>query len=181
MNTYRALSSKKAKKLLSFCAIAVVLMCSIMIFPSSHAFAATRSPMHAADYSHQVYPDVKFLGCGTGWNNAIDISLFTFQYAYTTGNQMCSEADWNDSGYTANKTCDVSVYVPTIFATANIAYAFVNTHGSIMFRASVNQNATSGFVELAGNVHNLGYVFISSNNGENGTYMAAGLMVFVCS
>ena len=173
------------------------VFCSSAAFTSPHAFAATMSsvrshpspqtqhikklslshvrPSSATSY---IYPSWNFLGCGTGWNQATDTYLHYFKYAYTTGSRACSSAVWDDSGISFHHTCDVIVYIPTILATANISYGFYLDYG-VVSRATINQNNVYGWTYLT-TLENIRYVLISSNNGQNGTYMAAGEMGFTC-
>ncbi len=182
---------------LFLCISLFTLLCSGSAFISPHAFASTVSPAKSSSSSkvqhrkhlgsfglkprsatNYIGPNLNFLGCGTGWNPAVDTYLHQFNYAYTTGSQSCSSAVWDYSGVSLSHTCDVIVYIPTIFATATIAYGFYLASGQVV-RVTINQNNVYGwnFLTTASSIR---YVLISSNNGQNGTYMAAGEMGFTC-
>jgi hypothetical protein len=184
INTHRISTTKSGKKLLLCCMLAMTIACSAAVLPSSHAFAATNPHASAAaaiksggSFDDFIWPAWNFLGCGTGWDNMIDSGLNAFKYSYTTGSRVCTSAVWNDSARTSSANCDIGVYIPTIFATAKIAYGIVDVYGTE--RVVINQNNVSGWQDLGWHLY-VGYVYISSNNGQNGTDMAAGEMDFVC-
>ena len=195
--------STRSRKLLYIrrlflCVSLLAVICSGAAFISPQAFASTlkpiRSPHSFPNVQHKkhlgspqvrplantstIFPSWNFLGCGTGWNPATDTYLHYFKYAYTTGSQSCSSAVWDDSSLSLKHTCDVIVYIPTIFATANIAYGLYLADGSVK-RVTINQNSVYGWNYLT-TVQKIKYVLISSNNGQNGAYMAAGEMGFTC-
>jgi hypothetical protein len=189
MNMHRILSAKDGKKLLISCAVVMVIVCSIVFLPGSHALAATsphvsktpslkgsHSPF-VANIPQTIWPALNFNGCGTGWNNVTDL-VYSFAYAYTTGRQACSSAVWDNSSHTLGHNCFMNVYIPQILATANIAYGIVDANGTE--RVVINQNDVSGWQPLGHVYPSIRYVYISSNNGQTGTYMAAGPMTFAC-
>lgn len=170
--------------------IPVIVLVAFCVTPLS-AFAANnpnlkessqqQKPLYPAGSTTDViYPAWNFLGCGTGWNYAYDPYLHYFGYAYTTGSQACSSAVWDDHNLSQNHTCDIAVYIPTILATAYISYGFYRANGSLITRAAVHQGPSYGWIGLKSKVVGIHHILISSNNGENNTYMAAGQMQFAC-
>jgi hypothetical protein len=156
-----------------------ILVCSTFFALSSQAFAAV---VHPNDFVDTVNPATYVLGCGTGWSDAFDGNQ-SFQYAYTTGSQACSRAVWDEHDKTQNMNCGLLVYIPTIFATARISYGVYRSDGSLIGRYTINQKERAKWTQLTltGNIHGIHHVLIQSNNGENGTDMAAGPMIFSCS
>ena len=172
-------------KLLRYICILIALIYSVLFITNPTVYAGTKpheSPaLHPRDATDYIYPAWNFLGCGTGWNQAIDTNFHSFQYAYTTGSRACSSAVWDDYQNTHDEYCYVSIYIPTILATANIAYAIVFTNGRVI-RTVINQNNYSNWIYDYGSpYYGIRYIYISSNNGQNGTYMAAGELLFDCA
>jgi hypothetical protein len=169
----------------------VIVMCTFFCFGSPHAFAAGNKISIISNKSvlpkgqetdDEIYPAWNFLGCGTGWNNAVDPNYYfeAFEYAYTTGSSACSQAIWDDHQSTLSRICTVLVYIPTILATANISYGLYRANGSLIYRIAINQNNVSGWQGIGNGITGLHHVMISSNNGQRGTLMAAGKMSFDC-
>ena len=185
----RKLTYKPFLTRMLFCCFSILLIMLTFFTTSSSAFAAnnphlrmpssphTLKPMSATNY---IFPDWQFLGCGTGWNPATDPYLHYFKYAYTTGSQACSRAIWDEHDQSQTHTCDIIVYIPTILATANISYGLYRSDGSLIKRVVINQNNVYGWNEVAMGIYGVYHVLISSNNGQTGTYMAAGEMGFTC-
>jgi hypothetical protein len=189
MITNRTRTAINGKKLLIYCAIAAIIACSTVILPGSRAFAATSPHMSAVPATKSsaivddfIFPAWNFFGCGTGWSSAIDFPggglVEYFKYSYTTGNQICTSAVWNDSTHTGNRTCDLLVYLPSYFGTAKISYGIVDPKGTQ--RILVYQSNFNGDFYDLGEYSSVSYVYISSNNGQTGTDMAAGQMEFYC-
>ncbi len=174
MKSIKKPSVVKVRVLLSLCSL-IMLMCLILFTSNSSALAKTNSYVNDGNTN----PSWNFLGCGTGWNPLFYVN-YTVKYAYTTGSQACSEAVWDDHQFSQNKSCYVFVLIPEYFATARIAYGLYGSHGLIE-RDVINQKAVSGFVLLKQTpVFGINHILISSNNGEIGTYMAAGPVQFDC-
>jgi hypothetical protein len=177
-------------KIILCCCTLIALTYSIFFAASPQAFAATKPhglPKVTNPYSTTsgvIYPAWNFLGCGTGWNNAYDpIYLKPFKYAYTTGSQACSQAVWDDHQYTQNTQCVAAVFIPSLLATAKISYGFYRANGSLIERDVIDQNTASDFTVIPTNhaISGIHHVLISSNNGQTGTYMAAGALDFYCA
>ncbi|GCF06965.1 hypothetical protein [Dictyobacter arantiisoli] len=162
---------------LFLCSFSILL---IMLTTSGSVLADQQHVSKPLNIIQIVYPSYDFLGCGTGWNNAIDGNLQSFRYAYTTGSQACSQAVWDIHDVSQNRTCSVNAYIPTVFATANISYGFYRANGSLIKRYSVNQYYYSGEVTLGDPVYGIHHILIQSNNGENGTYMGAAYLSYDC-
>ncbi|WP_201382131.1 hypothetical protein [Ktedonobacter sp. SOSP1-85] len=192
MKKKRLLGTFGVRKLLCSFAIAAIVCLTLFATSSPKAFAANNpglkiSPPHLNNralpldsVTNVIYPATYFLGCGTGWNGATDPYLHSFEYAYTTRSQACSKAVWDEHDTSQNKICDLTVYIPTILATANIAYGLYRADNSLIGRYSINQNTHYSWIGLAFGIYGIHHVVISSNNGENGTYMAAGEIQFAC-
>lgn len=167
-------------QILLYC-FSITFIMLFSLFPMSRSASATQFHVSkpAAETVEKVWPSWNFLGCGTGWNDAVDPQERVFKYAYTTGSKACSQAIWDFHDVSQNSDCRISAYIPTIFATAKISYGIYRADDSLMTSVTVNQNASSGEV-LLGQWSGIHHILISSNNGENGTYMAASYLLYDC-
>ncbi len=136
-----------------------------------------------------VFPAVSYGGTGwpnSGWSTAWTYDAGYFPYTLTTGSYLCAKAAWDYHSLSLSRTCFLYAYIPSIFATAKIAYGIYNASGTRIGVVPVDQNNySSSNNDLAtwaylGEWTGISHISFSSNTGIFDDYMAAAQIRFEC-
>ena len=198
-----------AKGLL-YCCVLAALIYATCFAASPQAFAANRphkvlkevTTPYSAKLVHpglvecwtdpttcDVFPAVSYGGSGcpdSGWNTAWTYDAGYFPYTITTGSSLCAKATWDYHSLSLSRTCYLYAYIPSTFATAQIAYGIYNASGRRMGVVSVDQNNYSSSNKdlstwaFMGPWTGVSHISFSSNTGISGDYMAASQIRFWC-
>ncbi len=120
------------------------------------------------------------------WHGFTDGNGWASSWTPSTGSNNQAQAVWNFPGTNGDTGCRIYVYIPTVYATANISYG-IFTGGLFgsenrVAVVTLDQRSISGWKLLySTSSYNVNQVQLSSNDGATNTQIGVSTLEVYCS